>query len=66
MKKQRQEARKEKKQKQVAFRQDTIKEESVSPVRSPSLKRVGEEEKAGSDYTSSDEDGKGVTIKGAA
>jgi len=37
----------------------------VSPVRSPSPKR-GEEEKAGSDYSSSDEDGKGVTIKGAA
>lgn len=50
----------------MGFKQDTIKEESQSPVRSPSPKKGGEEEKAGSDYTSSDDDGKGVTIKGAA
>jgi hypothetical protein len=65
LKKERQDARLEKRKKQVGFKQDSIKEESLSPVRSPSPMK-GEEEKAGSDYTSSDEDGKGVTIKGAA
>jgi hypothetical protein len=60
-KKKRKEARREKR-KQVGFKQDTIKEESQSPVRSPTKK--GEEEKEFSDYVSSEEDDK--TIKGAA